>query len=73
MNPADRNAFERDVSRRALERDCVLFGSAEDGTMVFVWRSSGAQVGPEFDERDLAIDWMAERIASEERQIELGS
>ena len=35
--------------------------------MVFVWRSSGVQVGPEFASRDLAIDWMAIRLASEER------
>ena len=71
MGPPDRNAFERDVSRRALERDCVLFGSAMgDGTIVFAWRSSGVPVGPEFAVRDLAIDWMAVRLASEERQTE---
>jgi hypothetical protein len=71
MDPAERNAFERDVSRRALDRGCVLFGSAQgDGTIVFVWRSSGVQVGPEFAVRDLAIDWMARRLASEERHTE---
>jgi hypothetical protein len=70
MDPADRNAFERDVSRRALERGCVLFGSAEGRTIVFVWRSSGVQVGPEFAGRDLAIDWMAIRLASDERRTE---
>jgi hypothetical protein len=71
MNSAERDAFERDVGRRALERDCVLFGSAtEGGTIVFVWRSSGVQVGPEFAVRDLAIDWMARRLASEERHAD---
>jgi hypothetical protein len=70
MDPADRNAFERDVSRRALERDCVLFGSAQGGTIVFAWRSSGVQVGPEFAVRDLAIDWMARRLARQEHQTE---
>ena len=71
MDPADRDTFERDVSRRALKRGCVLFGSAKaDGTIVFAWRSSGVQVGPEFPVRDLAIDWMAVRLASEERQTD---
>jgi len=73
MDPADRRAFERDVSRRALARECVLFGSARDGTIVFAWRSSGVQVGPEFASRDLAIDWMAIRLAKEERPDEPGS
>jgi hypothetical protein len=67
MDPVYRSAFERDVSRRALERDCVLFGSASGATITFVWRSSGVPVGPEFAGRDLAIDWMAVRLASEER------
>ena len=68
MDPADRNEFERDVSRHALERDGVLFGSAQGGAIVFVWRSSGVQVGPEFAVRDLAIDWMARQLVIEERQ-----
>jgi hypothetical protein len=67
MDPADRREFERDVSRRALEHDCVLFGTAKGETITFVWRSSGEQVGPEFAGRDLAIDWMAARLASDER------
>ena len=70
MDPADRSAHERDVSRRALARECVLFGSAKGETIVFVWRSLGVQVGPEFASRDLAIDWMAVRLASEERNAD---
>jgi len=74
MDPAERSAFERDVGRRALDRGCVLFGSAQgDGTIIFVWRSSAAQVGPEFAVRDLAIDWMARLLASEERDTESDS
>jgi hypothetical protein len=46
----------------------VLFGSAQGGAIVFVWRSSGVQVGPEFAVRDLAIDWMARQLVIEERQ-----
>ena len=67
---ADRRAHERQVSLRALKRNCVLFGTASGETITFVWRSSGVQIGPEFPGRDPAIDWMSVRLASEERHAE---
>jgi hypothetical protein len=69
MDP-DRQALERETATRAMQHDCMLYGSVSDGKVVFVWRSVGEQVGPEFSGRDLAVDWMAERLNSRERSAE---
>ena len=61
MDP-DRRAFEREIITRAMEHDCVLYRNASGKTVAFAWRSAGEQVGPEFAVRDLAVDWMAERL-----------
>jgi hypothetical protein len=62
MDLAERRAADRQIVNRALEHDCVLFNSTAGEKTVFVWRSVGEQVGPEFAGRELAIDWMAERL-----------
>ena len=73
MNPSDRRAFERQIITRALTHHCALYGNAENGTSTFVWRSEDVQVGPEFASRDLAIDWMAERIGGGEGSADVES
>jgi hypothetical protein len=70
---ADRRAFERETITRAMQHDCMLYGPVGDAKVVFVWRSLGEQVGPEFSGRDLAVDWMAERLNSREGSAERGS
>ena len=49
------------IVTRAMQHDCVLYRNPTGETVAFIWRS-GEQVGPEFTIRDLAIDWMAERL-----------
>ena len=61
MDP-DRRAFERDIITRAMQHDCVLYRNANGETVAFAWRSGDEQVGPEFAVRDLAVDWMAQRL-----------
>ena len=61
MDP-DRRAFERDIVTRAMQHDCVLYRNARGETVAFAWRSGDEQVGPEFPVRDLAVDWMAQRL-----------
>ena len=61
MDP-DRRAFEREIITRAMQHDCVLYRNENGETVAFAWRSGGEQVGPEFAVRDLAVDWMAERL-----------
>jgi len=63
MDP-DRRAFERDIITRAMQHDCVLYRNEHGETVAFAWRSAGEQVGPDFAVRDLAVDWMAERLNS---------
>ena len=61
MNQADRFAFQTDTINRALQHDLVLYGDATpDSQLVFGWRSARGRFGPEFADRDLAIDWFAE-------------
>jgi hypothetical protein len=63
MEPSDRRAFERRVISRALKHEIVLVGSVVGGKIGFRWRLTRKQLGPEFTTRDLAIDWMAQRLA----------
>ena len=65
MDP-DRRAFERDIVTRAMQHDCVLYRNARGETVAFAWRSGDEQVGPEFAVRDLAVDWMAQRLNGHE-------
>jgi len=66
MNPSDRPSLDQDTVNRALQHDCVLRTRVADGKAVFAWRTVGAQVGPDFAARYLAIDWMAARLAAPE-------
>jgi hypothetical protein len=61
MDP-DRRSFERDIITRAMQHDCVLYHNENGEKVAFAWRSAGEQVGPEFADRGLAIDWMAKRL-----------
>jgi putative methionine-R-sulfoxide reductase with GAF domain len=57
---AERLAFETETINRALQHDVVLFGKAGAGSaLVFSWRLSSGTMGPQFEDRALAIDWMA--------------
>ena len=56
----ERLAFETETIDRALRHDLVLFravGSASE--LVFTWRAASGKIGRRFDDRALAIDWMA--------------
>ena len=50
------------IITRAMQHDCVLYRNPNGETVAFIWRSAGEQVGPEFVARELAVDWMAERL-----------
>jgi hypothetical protein len=57
---AERLAFETETINRALQHDFVLFGKAgASSALVFSWRSPSGTMGSPFDDRALAIDWMA--------------
>ena len=62
VDRSDRDAYDRDAVDRALQHDCVLDGRGGEGQLAFAWRRRGAQVGPGLSTRDLAIDWMVERL-----------
>jgi hypothetical protein len=63
---AERLAFETDTINRALQHDLVLFGKAvADSRLVFNWRSSSGTTGPLFDDRALAIDWIAQWLVED--------
>jgi hypothetical protein len=56
-----RLAFETNVINRAMRYGLVLFGYASaESNLVFEWRNAGGSIGPRFDDRQLAIDWMAD-------------
>ena len=67
MNQADRFAFQTDTINRALQHDLVLYGDATpESQLVFGWRSARGRFGPEFADRNLAIDWLAERLDNDD-------
>jgi hypothetical protein len=65
--PTDRLAFETEAINRALQHDLVLFGNfIADDRLFFCWRAKGGRrFGPPFDDRRLAIDWMAKWLADD--------
>jgi hypothetical protein len=71
MNQADRFAFQTHTINRALQRDLVLYGDATpESKLVFGWRSAVGPIGPEFADRDLAIDWVAEWLNDDDGAAE---
>jgi hypothetical protein len=61
-----RLAFETDLINRAMRGGLTLYGYATaDSSLVFDWRSPHGSVGPRFDDRQDAIDWMANLGASD--------
>ena len=66
VRAADRLAYEPDTINRAMQNDLVLFGQATASSeLVFRWHSGPATVGPQFDDRELAIDWIAQWLLEE--------
>jgi hypothetical protein len=71
MNQADRFAFQTDTINRALQHELALYGDATpDRQLVFGWRSVRGRFGPEFADRDLAIDWVAEWLNDDDGAAE---
>ena len=63
---SDRLAFETEVINRALQHDLVLYGTVTtSSSLIFGWRCPSGQMGPGFDERELAIDWIAAWLAED--------
>jgi hypothetical protein len=61
---SERWAFETEVIGRAMRHDLVLHGRPNgDHHWVFDWRSVDGIVGPEFDNRALAVNWMTDWLA----------
>lgn len=61
MDPSDRHDLTKSILSRAAQYDLQLHGNgAEAVPQVFIWRWHHRTLGPEFPNRDLAIDWMAE-------------
>ncbi len=59
-----RLAFETETINRAFQHDLVLFGTVTAGSgLVFRWRAPSGTMGPQFDDRELAIDWIARWLA----------
>jgi hypothetical protein len=66
MNQSDRFALQTDTINGALQHDLVLYGDATaDYQLVFGWRSASGRFGPQFTDRELAIDWLAEWLDEE--------
>jgi hypothetical protein len=66
MESSDRLDFEIDIINRALQHDLVLSGEATGSSeLVFRWRRGAETVGPQFDDRAFAIDWIADWLAQE--------
>ena len=56
----ERLAFETETINRALRHDLVLFGEVGSASeLVFTWRAASRTIGRRFDDRALAIHWMA--------------
>jgi hypothetical protein len=61
---AARWTLELDTVNRALQHDLVLVESlTAKQRSVFDWRSPAGTIGPRFDDRDLAIDWMVDWLS----------
>lgn len=61
---AARWTLELDAINRALQHDLVLAeGLTAKQQVVFFWRSPTGTIGPDFDNRDLAIDWIVDWLA----------
>src|SRR5215213_10137766 len=59
--PTNRLAYETDTINRALQHDLVLFGSVtRDSELVFHWRAASGIMSQRFDDRERAIDWIAQ-------------
>ena len=59
-----RLAFETETINRAFQHELVLFGTVTAGSgLVFRWRAPSGTMGPQFDDRELAIDWIARWLA----------
>ena len=66
MERSDRLALETELINRALQHDVVLYGTVTTSSnLIFGWRSPRGQMGPQFDEREQAIDWIAEWLAQD--------
>jgi hypothetical protein len=66
MERSDRLALETELINRALQHDVVLYGTVTTSSnLIFGWRSPRGQMGPQFDEREQAIDWIAEWLAED--------
>ena len=64
MRSSERLAYETETINRAMRHDLVLFGQATATSgLVFRWRSGRATVGPQFGDRELAIDWVVDWLA----------
>jgi len=62
----DRSAYETDTIHRAVQHDLILYEQTiNDSTVVFRWRSRHDTLGPQFDDRALAIDWIAGWLAED--------
>jgi hypothetical protein len=70
MEFGNRLAFETDAINRALRRNVVLFGSVTaESELVFRWRAGGGgAMGPHFEDRELAINWIAEWLDDDVRE-----
>jgi len=63
---SERLVYETDTINRALQHDLTLFGTVRASSgLVFNWRSTRGPAGPRFDDRALAIDWMADWLTEE--------
>jgi hypothetical protein len=66
MERSDRLALETELINRAFQHDVVLYGTVTTSSnLIFGWRSPRGQMGPQFDEREQAIDWIAEWLAED--------
>ena len=68
MESGSRLAFETYAINRAQQHDLVLFGIVTyNSALVFRWRAKSETMGPEFDDRTLAIDWIAQWLDNHSR------
>jgi len=64
---SDRFALDTHTINRAMQHDLVLVANvAVDQHLVFGWRSPSGPVGPRFDAREFAIDWMVDWLAHDD-------
>ena len=69
MEFGSRLAFETDAINRALQHNLVLFGNVTaNSQLVFRWRAGRSTLGPQFEDRELAIDWIAAWLTDDGRK-----